>query len=176
MLITIIIKFLYYHKINSFMDTLLNHLKTLGISYISHSHPAVFTVEQSKKLKLAYTGKHTKSLFIKDTESRYYLVCMSAEKKLDTKNLRKHLNAKDLRFASKEELFKILKLTPGSVSIFGLVNDNEHKVHLLLDRELWEADSVGFHPNTNTQTLEFKHEDLRKFYDSLPNKKEILEL
>ncbi len=153
-----------------------NILEKLRIDFIEHLHPAVFTVEESKKLKMTYTGKHTKSLFLKDTKGKYYLVCMSAEKKLDTKSLKTHLKVKDLRFAHPEELLKILKLTPGSVSIFGLVNDKEHKVHLIIDKDLWTTESVGFHPNINTSTLELTNDSLEKFFRWLPNEKEILEL
>lgn len=145
-----------------------------SIAYKIHEHPAVFTVEESKKIKLEYTGKHTKSLFLKDDKGRYYLVCLCAEKRLDMKKMRIHLKVEKLHFGSPEELKEELNLTPGSVSIFGMIHAKT--TSLILDKELWEAESVGFHPNINTATLEVSHESLKNFYDSLSCKKEILEI
>lgn len=151
------------------------YLEDYNINFMEHKHPAVFTVEESKKLKLCPTGLHTKSLFLKSCKNDFFLVCLEAEKRLDIKSLKKYLNLKKLHFASQEELKSILNLTPGSVSIFGLINDKEVRVSLILDSEIWDADSVGFHPNINTSTLELSHTDLEKFYVSLKNKKQIID-
>jgi len=134
----------------------------------------VFTVEESKHLKKHIQGLHTKCLFLKDNKGNFYLVAISAHNKLNIKALRKNLNLKKLHFASPEELKSELNLTPGSVSIFGIIYSSS--THLILDKEVWTADIVGFHPNINTETLELTHENLEKFYNSLENKKEILDL
>jgi Ala-tRNA(Pro) deacylase len=159
------------------MDSnLKTYLDNLKVEYIEHEHPAVFTVEESLKLKTKIPGVHTKSLFLKDKNSNYYLVCMNAHKRLKTNRLAKRFNSKKLYFASPEELNQKLSLTPGSVSIFGLINNKEKDVTLVLDQELWDAEKVSFHPNINTATLEISHEDLAKFYNSLNNKKIIINL
>ncbi len=150
------------------------YLEDTKINYKIHYHPAVFTVRESEKLKQANTGKHTKSLFLKDDNGKFYLVSMEAEKKLDTKKLKKHLNVKELTFASPEELKKNLNATPGSVSIFNMIYSNS--VHLILDKKIWDAESVGFHPNVNTATLELDHQNFVKYYESLNCKKEMLYL
>ena len=154
--------------------TLKNYLENHFIKYIKHEHPAVFTVEESKKIKTKYTGLHTKSLFLKDTKNNFYLVCMLGEKRLNTKILRKYFKIRKLNFASPEELKIYLKVAPGSVSIFCAIYHDS--IALILDKDIWQAKSAGFHPNINTSTLELDRENLEKFYNSLKCKKFILKL
>lgn len=157
------------------MDTtLLNYLKERDITYIEHKHKAVFTVEESKSIKSLIPGMHTKNLFLKDDKGNFYLVCMNAHKRLNINFLRKKFNADKLHFGSSEELKNELNLTPGSVSIFGIIYSKN--VHLIIDKEVWEAEITGFHPNINTSTLEIHHKDLEKFIQSLKSKPEIIEL
>jgi Ala-tRNA(Pro) deacylase len=150
------------------------YLEKEGIEYREHKHPAVFTVEESKKLKLAIPGVHTKNLFLKDDKGRFYLICMPALERLDTKSLRKSLGVGKLHFGSPEELKKELNLEPGSVSIFGMIHAKN--VKLLLDKTVWEAEVTGFHPNINTATLEIDHKNLEKFWNSLDCEKETINL
>ncbi|MAG24193.1 hypothetical protein CMI47_01310 [Candidatus Pacearchaeota archaeon] len=153
-----------------------SYLKKLDIKYKEHKHKAVFTVEEHDTTQDAMPSGilHTKNLFLKDNKGNFYLVCMYAKKPLDMKSLRKKFGVKKLHFAAPEELKAHLNLTPGSVSIFGMIHAKE--VKLLLDEQVWKADLVGFHPNMNTSTLELTHKDLKKFYDSLKSEKEIINL
>ncbi|MBS3077079.1 prolyl-tRNA synthetase associated domain-containing protein [Candidatus Pacearchaeota archaeon] len=153
-----------------------NYLKLHSISYIGHEHEAVFTVEESRKLKQSIPGLHCKCLFLKDENKKFYLVALPAEKRLDTKKLKSLLEIKKLNFGSPEELKEKLNLTPGSVSIFGMINSKDSEVVLLIDKEVWDAEKTGFHPNINTSTLELNHEDLEKYYNSLSGEKSILKL
>jgi len=157
-------------------QTLKTYLEKCSIAYTEHKHPAVFTVEESMKLKEQLPNiLHTKNLFLKDENKKFFLVSMFAHKRLDLKSLAKKLHAKKkLSFASAEQLKEKLNLTPGSVSIFGMIHATE--VYLVLDKQVWEAPVVGFHPNINTATLEITHEDLERFYNSLKTKKQIMEL
>ena len=158
--------------------TLKEYLEAHKIKYIEHKHLPVFTVEEHHKLMSQDPSVlHTKNLFLKDEKKSFFLVSMYANKQLDLKALRRKLHAKKkLSFASSEQLKENLNLSPGSVSIFGMINDNEHKVNLIVDKQVWEAEKVGFHPNINTSTLEISHEDLEKFYNSLKSPKQILDL
>lgn len=154
---------------------LLDYLEKNKIAYIIHKHPAVFTVEESKKIKKHLPNVlHTKNLFLKDTNSNFYLVSMLAEKRLDMKKLASFFDVKKLTFGSAEELKKHLNITPGSVSIFCMIY--QVSVKLILDEQVWKAEKVGFHPNDNKATLELTHENLKKFYNSLQAKKIILDL
>ncbi len=146
------------------------------IEYEEHAHKAIFTVAESKDLKKLIPGLHCKCLFLKSDDGKFYLVGMPAEKRLNISSLRKLLKLKKLYFASEKELFDNLKIKPGSVSIFGLVNNLERDVTLIIDKEVWSADSVGFHPNVNTATLVLKHDDLERFYNSLIHNKIVLGL
>lgn len=156
-------------------EKLINYLEEYGIAYKVHEHPAIFTVEEGKELKVKIPGLHCKTLFLKDDKGVFYLVGMSAFKRLDSKLFRKKIGAKKVRFGSPEELKDKVGLTPGSVSIFGAIYIKDN-TKLILDKQVWDAEKVGFHPNVNTSTLEIAHEDLEKFYYSLGCEKEILEL
>jgi Ala-tRNA(Pro) deacylase len=160
------------------MDKVLErYLKKHSIKYVNHEHAAVFSVEDSIKVKEKIPGMHCKCLFLKDNTGGFYLIGMGASKRLDIKRLEKYFGVKKIRFGSAEELKKELKLTPGSVSIFGMVNlKHGCKLKFILDKEVWSAKRVGFHPNINTATLVISHEDLKMFYDSLECEKEVLEL
>lgn len=151
-------------------------LQKNNISYIEHFHAPVFTVEESKKQKIRMpTVFHTKNLFLKDESKNFYLVCMNAYKRLDFKALKEDLNAKKkLSFGTAEQLKHHMDLSPGSVSIFGMIHAKN--VKLIIDEELWRAKKVGFHPNLNTSTLEVTHENLEKFINSLKTKIRILKL
>ncbi len=102
---------------------------------------------------------------------------MNAYKRLDIKKLRDLLHAKNkLFFASSQELKEKLNLTPGSVSIFGMIYGQNNGVCLIIDKQVWLAKKVGFHPNINTATLELTHENLEKFVNSLTCIKKTLSL
>jgi Ala-tRNA(Pro) deacylase len=102
------------------------------------------------------------------------LVCLRGTKRLNLKQLKEHTKTNDLHFASAEELFSELKVLPGSVSLFAMIYAKNTK--LILDKELWESDLVGFHPNENTSTLVISHEMLVKFCSLLKIKPEIIDL
>ena len=146
------------------------------IEYTLYSHPAVFTVEESNKIKILYKGLHTKSLFLRDENNNYYLVCMEADKRLDMKFLESNLSVKKLKFASPSELKEILGVSPGSVSIFCLINAKQNNVSLILDEALWNAGLVAFHPNINTETIDINHYNLEKFLESININKKIIKL
>lgn len=161
------------------MDSqLLNYLNKNKIKFIEHRHPAVFTVAEASNLdSLMPEVFHTKNLFLKDEAEHFFLVCMNAYKRLDIKNLKEKLNIrKKLFFASSEELKQKLNLTPGSVSVFGMINGQKNNVKLVMDKEVWLAKKVGFHPNINTSTLELTHENLEKFIETLHCEKLIIPL
>ena len=151
--------------------TLLNSLK---IKYKIHEHPPFFTVEEAKKYDSGFSFMRTKSLFLKDENNIFYLITLQAHKRLPISLLRKNLKLKSLKFASSEELFSKLKVKPGSVSIFCIIHSEE--TVLIIDRQIWETFNAGFHPNDNHSTLEIEKEDLHKFYNHLPNRKEVVVL
>jgi len=154
--------------------TLKSYLEKNNIQYKTHEHHPVFTVAESKNIKQDIPCTHTKSLFLRDDQNNFHLVCLQADKRLDIKALEKTLEVKKLRFATSEELHKHLQVTPGSVSLFSIIHDPQ--TQLLIDHDLMNAEAVGFHPNINKATLVTDHDNLKKFYDSLPNEKHVVEL
>jgi len=84
------------------------------------------------------------------------------------KSLGETLNEK-IKFANENDLKNLLGVEPGSVSPFGLINDSEHKIKVVVGKKIWESDFVSFHPNNNTETLELSGEDFRRYIESLKN-------
>lgn len=153
-------------------------LDQLGIEYVRHNHPAVFTVAESKKIGFrSEKGGDTKNLFLRNKKGDvHYLVSIGHNKKADLADLRKKLGESKLSFASPERLMAKLGLTPGSVSLLGLINNAEHDVIVILDKELWGNPVICCHPNVNTATLEIKREDLQKFFEHCGNEVRVLAL
>jgi Ala-tRNA(Pro) deacylase len=139
-------------------------LKELGISFVKHDHPPVFTVEQAELHWHNITGAHCKNLFLRNKKgNRHYLVILEHLKNADLKVLTGKLGEDRLSFASAERLQKYLGLEAGSVSPFGLINDSGRDVTVIIDQDLKKAEKVNFHPNVNTATLGISFSDFEKF-------------
>lgn len=134
-----------------------------GIGYVLHTHAPVFTVAEAARERGQIPGLFCKNLFLKDEAGRYYLVVLPAAKRLEMKWFKQIIKAADVRFGTDEELHTVLGLTRGAVSPFGLIHDRGGKAHLYIDREVWDADTVSFHPNVNDKTLELSREMFHKF-------------
>lgn len=154
-----------------------DHLRQHDINYILHKHPAVFTCEEAAIHCKNVPGMACKVLFLKGKKNgRFLLVLMPAEKRLQIKELSKITEARELTFVKEEEMQSILGLHPGSVSPLGILNDKKGKAEVIIDQNLWDAEIVSFHPNINTESLEFKREDFRKLMESFPAKPFIIKL
>ena|SRR3989344_8302420 len=154
------------------------YLEKKGIKFRCFSHPPVFTCDDAEKhyKRIGMKAMHCKNLFLKDRKSkRFFLVVLPAKKMLDLSKLSKSLGQK-IKFSNEKELRDILSLNPGSVSPFGLVNDKEKKVEVIVDRDVWDSALVSFHPNVNTETLEISNKDFHAFLGIMGNKREILDL
>lgn len=145
-------------------------LKKLNISYKEYNHPAVYTTEEAEKHTKNIEGAHTKNLFLEDKKRKnYYLVVLPAQERANFKKLEIKLKERKLRFASSEKLMEYLNLEPGSVSLFGIINDKQSKVKVIIHEKLLEAEKLGFHPNKNTATLVISQEDFRLFLSESGN-------
>jgi Ala-tRNA(Pro) deacylase len=113
-------------------------------------------------INLPYPEADAKNLFVRDDKKRkYYLITVRGDKRVDLKEFRKANNTRPLTFASEEDLFSILKLTPGSVTPLGILNDDERRIEFYLEASFLENDSlIGVHPNDNTATIWLKSKDL----------------
>jgi Ala-tRNA(Pro) deacylase len=155
----------------------LETLDGLGIAYVRHEHPPVATVEQAEKHWAGLKGTHCKNLFLRNYKgNRHYLVIAPVTRGIDLKRLNAMLGEDRLSFASPERLRRWLGLEPGSVSPFGLVNDETGHVRVVCDETLRSSSALGFHPNVNTATLEIALADFEKFLASRGNTVRWLEL
>ena len=136
-------------------------LDKLGIAYFRVDHEHADTIEMCEEAEALLGCRICKNLFLTNRQQTdFYLLLMPGEKPFKTKLLSKQIGSARLSFASPEHMQTLLGLSPGSVSILGLMNDREKKVRLLIDRDLLEDESFGCHPCLNTSSLRFKSEDL----------------
>lgn len=144
-------------------DRLLAWMAANGVAHVTHDHPPVFRVDEGHELKAAMPGAHTKNLFLKDKKSRLWLISARQDTAVDLKRTPKTIGSDRLSFGNEGLLFETLGLTPGSVTALGLINDVERRVTFVLDKALWEADIVNFHPLANTATTALAQADFRRF-------------
>ncbi len=159
-------------------DKVFEYLQQAGIGYECHEQPPVPTVEDAKRYWAELPGvQHCKNLFFRNHKgNRHYLVIFDWNRNLAIRDLEQRLRQGRLSFASEERMMKYLGLSPGSVSLFGLINDTENHVHLFLDKNLENADRLSFHPNDNTASLVITAEGFRRFLDRCGNNYEFIDL
>jgi Ala-tRNA(Pro) deacylase len=148
----------------------------LNINYQEINHPPVYTVEEAEK---HYRGEavQSKNLFLRNKKgNKHYLIVAPGRKRIDLKNIEKLVGENNLSFASPERLMKYLGVTPGSVSPFGLINDVQKEVQVVVDNELLKSNKQAFHPNSNDATLVISTDDFKKFLTWTKNKVEYLPL
>ena len=146
-------------------------LDALGISYERHEHPAVFNADDASKFWDPIPGVQCKNLFLRNKKGdRHYLVVLEISKRADLKEIVKLVGDDRLSFGSPERLMAELGLTPGSVSPFGLINDVDGSVRVLIDQDLKGGDRLIFHPNINTASVVVSWADLEKFLSTRRNR------
>jgi len=148
-------------------DDLFAFLDSLGIEHSTVSHPPFFTVDEGRPWHGKIPGLHCKNLFIKDRRGGIWLVVMPADKRADLGRLEKALGAPRFSFARPDVLQQVLELTPGSVTPFGLVNDTQRRVTVILDEEMLDNEWVNFHPLHNAASTTLRSADLLRFIRSL---------
>jgi Ala-tRNA(Pro) deacylase len=149
----------------------------LGISFEYHEHPPLATIEEARIHWKDYNSGRCKNIFFRNHKGdRHYLVILEHLRQLNIRDLEKKLKQGKLTFASDQRLGKYLGLEPGSVSPFGLINDNGNHVHLFIDEKLKEFDRLAFHPNINTATLVISKTDFIKFLGYSGNSYEFISL
>ena len=155
---------------------LMAFLDELGIATTTVEHPPLFTVEQSQALRGEIAGGHTKNLFLKDKKDVVYLVVAEEDADLDMKGLHKRIGSARLSFGRPELLLELLGVVPGSVTPFGVVNDRDRRVALVLDAALMRHAELNFHPLENTATTTIRRDDLLRFLSATGHEPSILAL
>jgi len=152
-------------------------LDALGISYERHEHPAVFTAADASQFWDPIPGVQCKNLFLRNKKGdHHYLVVVEIGKRVDLKDLVRTVADDRLSFGSAERLMAELGLTPGSVSPFGLINDPDGSVRVLIDQDLKGADRLIFHPNINTASVVVSWGDLERFLATRANRVNVISL
>lgn len=158
-------------------EDLFAFLDRLGVAHSTVAHVPVHTVAESRDLKAGMPGGHSKNLFLKDKRGRLFLVVAEAEARIDLKRLHGPLGATGrLSFGSPELLFERLGVRPGSVTPFGLLNDRDGTVSVVLDAGLMAHDPVNFHPLHNGATTAVAPGDLIRFLEATGHPPRVMAL
>jgi Ala-tRNA(Pro) deacylase len=144
-------------------DDLLAHLESLGISCTTSTHPPLFTVEDSKRLRGELPGGHVKNLFLRDKSGRFWLLTTLEDRRVDLKAMAQRLGAAKFSFANADMLDELLGIAPGAVSPLAAINDTGGKVTVVLDKALLAYDPINVHPLRNDRTTTMPTADLLRF-------------
>jgi len=151
-------------------------LKELGIQYEVFEHPPLDTIEIALKYWKEIDSTHCKNLFFRNHKgNRHYLVIIQDTTPFSIRSLEQKLKQGKLTFGSPKRLMKYLGVQPGSVSPFGLLNDEDHHVYLFLDQQLKQSEKISFHPNDNTASLVLRYHDFMKYLAASGNDFEYID-
>ena len=136
-------------------------LDSLGVTYERVDHPAAMTMEACAEIDEVLGTAMCKNIFLCNRQQTdFYLLLMPAEKPFRTKDLSAQIGTARLSFAPPEPMEQYLDITPGSLSVLGLINDREAVVRLLIDEDLLNETYMGCHPCINTSSLKIKTSDV----------------
>ena len=156
---------------------LLKKLEELDIKTTTHEHEAVFTVDESSKIKQDIPGGHTKNLFLKDKKGNFFLVVAEGSAQIKLNSIHGLIGAKGrVSFGKPEALMELLGVKPGSVTAFAPINDIENKVSVIIDEPLLRYDLINCHPLTNEMTTTISREDLLQFLKQVNHEPQIIQV
>ncbi len=138
-------------------------LDSLGVEYERIDHEPAMTMEVCEEIDKTLNAVICKNLFLCNRQqTSFYLLMIPADKKFKTKDISAQINSSRLSFAGEEFMEKYLDITPGSVSVLGLMNDKDNAVRLLIDEDVLKAEYFGCHPCINTSSLRIKVSDFKQ--------------
>ena len=136
-------------------------LDSLGIEYQRIDHKEANTMEICREIDVVLQATICKNLLLCNRQcTAFYLLMIPGDKVFKTKDLSAQIGSSRLSFAGPEYMEQFLDITPGSVSVLGLMNDKENKVQLLMDEDVLKGEYIGMHPCINTSSLRFTIRDL----------------
>lgn len=142
-------------------------LDSLHIAHTTKSHPPVFTVAESESLRDEIPGGHTKNLFVKDKKDQYFVLTVEERASVDLKAVHKVIGASSrVSFGKPEAMMEYLGVIPGSVTVFGAINDTGRNVTFVLDEDLMKHEIINGHPLSNDATTSIGREDLIRFLEA----------
>ncbi len=141
--------------------TIYDFLDSTGVEYMTLCHPVAFTMEECEAVRRAIGAPVFKNLFLTNKQQTlFFLLMIPAGKPFKTKYLSSQLGCARLSFASSEAMLELLHIAPGAVSPLGLIHDKEHRVQLIVDRDLAATDRYACHPCVNTASVALSLTDL----------------
>jgi len=159
---------------------LFDFLRANNIEYQLFRHQPVFTCEDKPVLIDSdvdtIPGLQSKNLFLKDQKDNFFLVSVPEDKRVDLKELSKTLGCGRFSFGKPAELLELMKLTPGSVTPFGLMFDEQKKVALVLDEDFLTASFVMFHPLRNDMTITLVPQDFLTCMTKMGHEPQIVKI
>lgn len=153
-------------------------LDSLGVSYQRIDHPAAMTMEECEDIDRILDATICKNLFLCNRqETAFYLLMIPGDKTFKTKDISAQIGSARLSFGKPEFMEQFLDITPGSVSVMGLMNDKENRVQLLIDEDVLKGEYIGCHPCINTSSLRIKTKDMaEKIIPAMKHKPIIVKL
>lgn len=136
-------------------------LDSLSVEYERIDHEPAMTMEVCEAIDAALGATICKNLFLCNRQQTdFYLLMMPGDKPFKTKDLSAQIGSSRLSFATPEHMERFLDITPGSVSVLGLMNDKDGAVRLLIDEDVLKGEFIGCHPCINTSSLRIKTSDM----------------
>ncbi|WP_342640513.1 prolyl-tRNA synthetase associated domain-containing protein [Rhodoligotrophos ferricapiens] len=164
------------HSLVASRDNLFHRFAELGIAVSTKEHPPVFTVEEARALRGAIPGGHCKNLFLKDKKGAIWLIVALEDTAIDLKSLPAKIGSGRLSFGSAELMQQLLGVEPGSVTPFGLINDHERRVNVVLEEQMMRHELLNYHPLSNNATTTIRSADLLRFIDACGHQPKIVPL
>ena len=148
-------------------EDLLARLAELGIETRTFTHPPVHTVAEAQARRGEIEGAHIKNLFLRNKKGAMWLITCLEDREIDLKALGRALGAGRFSFGSAARLMTYLGVEPGAVTPFGVINDTEGKVRMVLDKALLDCDPINAHPLVNDMTVATSPEGLLRFLEAV---------
>lgn len=147
-------------------EQLFERFKSLRLETRTLDHAPVFTVEQAKLVHDDMPGGHCKNLFCKDEKGALWLIVALEDAVINLKAAPSKIGSKRLTFGKPELLMEVLGVEPGSVTPFGLINDTQNRVNVILDEAMMTKNPLNYHPLKNDATTALSPADLLTFVKS----------
>lgn len=165
------------HAMSKTTRDLFDFLTELDIEVETVTHPPLFTVADSQSLRGQIAGGHTKNLFLRDRKDRHFLLTVEEDAEIDLKTVHHLIGASGkVSFGKPEKLLACLGVTPGAVTAFGVINDTDGEVTIILDEKLMRHEIINAHPLTNEATTSIARDDLLRFIEATGHQPHVLKL
>lgn len=155
---------------------LMARFSQLGIETQTCEHRPAFTVEEARDLRGEIPGGHCKNLFLKDEKGAVWLIVCLEDARIDLKAAPARIGSKRLTFGKPDLLMELLGVEPGSVTPFGLINDTQNRITVILEERMMRESLLNYHPLSNDATTTIKADDLLSFIRSCGHEPRIVAL